>query len=188
MEKNELLKTFVNEEGSLMFIVKKNNFKFYLSIFLVVLSIVASLSFLYGWEAFHIEESQVNFGIFLFLTFVIPTLLYYEYYKSQKEQFLILSVSILSVSKGTKFDFQLKKANRNKTVFLNLREYGIISISKKNDNEILLVTERKLPWGNRKLVISDEFKDRKEEVLEFLKLSFLNKNGADLITTDKVLD
>ena len=49
------------------------------------------------------------------------------------------------------------------------------SISLKEDDEIILLSDKELPWGNRKIVISDEFKDRKEEVLEFLKLIFLNK-------------
>ena len=62
-----------------------------------------------------------------------------------------------------------------KSKYLDLRKFEIVSISLKEDDEIILLSDKELPWGNRKLVISDEFKDRKEEVLEFLKIIFLNK-------------
>ena len=175
MKKNDILKAFVNEEGSLMFIIKKNDFKYYLSIVLVVLSVMMSLRSLYAFENFNIEKDQTQFWIWISVTFFLPCLLYFEYYKSQKEQFLILGVSSYLKTTSPSFYFYLKKANRTKSKYLDLRKFEIVSISLKEDDEIILLSDKELPWGNRKIVISDEFKDRKEEVLEFLKLIFLNK-------------
>ena len=173
MKNNNLLKSFLKEEGSLMFVIKRNDFKYYLSIVFVILSIIVSLRCLYAFENFHIDKSRVNFFLWLLITFLLPSLLYFEYYKIQKEQFLILSISSYFKDKSPIFYFLLKKANRKEAKMIDLRQYDIISISLKNDNEILFLSEKELPWGNRRILISDEFKDRKEEVLEFLKLIFL---------------
>ncbi|GAA4057779.1 hypothetical protein [Flavobacterium chungnamense] len=167
MKNNNLLKSFIKEQGSLMFVIKRNDFKYYLSIVLVFLSVMLSLRSLYVVENFHIDKDQTQFILWLLVTFLLPFLLYFEYYKSQKEQFLILSIDALE-----QFYFWHKKENRKEAKYLNLNEYGIISISLKGDNEIILLTEKELPWGKRKIVISDEFKDRKEQVLEFLKLIY----------------
>lgn len=168
MKNNNLLKSFIKEQGSLMFVIKRNDFKYYFSIVLVVLSVITSLRCLGAIGNFHIEKDEKVYILWLLVTFLLPCLLYFEYHKSQKEQFLILSVDALE-----QFYFWYKKENRKEAKYLNLNEYGIISISLKGDNEIILLTEKELPWGNRKIVISDEFKDRKEQVLEFLKLIYL---------------
>ena len=171
MKKNDILKSFVNEEGSLMFVIKKNNFKYYLSIVLVVLSVMMSLRCLYAFENFNIEKDQTQFWIWISVTFFLPCLLYFEYYKSQKDQFLILH----HIDTVDEFCFWLKKANRTQVKILLIGDLDIISVSLKGEDEIILLSHGRLPWGNRRIVISDEFKDRKEEVLEFLKLIFLNK-------------
>lgn len=168
MKNNNLLKSFVKEQGSLMFVIKRNDFKYYLSIVLVFLSVMLSLRSLYAVENFLIDKDDTQLILWLLVTFLLPCLLYFEYFKSQKEQFLILSIDALE-----QFYFWHKKENRKEAKYLNLNEYGIISISLKGDNEIILLTEKELPWGKRKIVISDEFKDRKEQVLEFLKLIYL---------------
>lgn len=74
-----------------------------------------------------------------------------------------------------KFCFWLKKANRTEVKILRISDLEILSVSSRGEDEIILLSNRELPWGNRKLVLSDEFKDRKEEVVEFLKIIFLNK-------------
>lgn len=166
MKNNNLLKSFVKESGSVLLIVKKNNLKYYLSIVLVVSSVIVSLRCLYAFENFHIEKNRFNFFLWLLVTFLLPCLLYFEYYKSQKEQFLILHHN----DTANEFCFWLKKENRNQVKIIMIDELEIVSVTSKGDDEIILLSNGKLPWGNRKIVISDEFKDRKEEVLEFLKL------------------
>lgn len=170
MKNNNLLKTFIKEQGSLMFVIKRNDFKYYLSIVLLVLSVLFSSFCLIGMFGDDELKSKPTITLFMAfcIVFILPWILYEEYFKSQKEQFLILSVDALE-----QFYFWHKKENRKEAKYLNLNEYGIISISLKGDNEIILLSEKELPWGNRKIVISDEFKDRKEQVLEFLKLIYL---------------
>ena len=177
MKKNDILKSFVNEEGSLMFIIKRNDFKYYLSIVLVILSVILSLRTIYLSGNFINDKDKLQSGfyVWVFLTFILPMILYFEFYKSQKEQFLILGVVSYLKTTSPSFYFYLKKANRTKSKFLDLRKFEIVSISLKENYEIILLSDKELPWGNRTLVISNEFKDRKEEVLEFLKLIFLNK-------------
>ena len=46
MKKNDILKAFVKESGSMLLVVKKNNFKYYQSILWVVISGLISLSLL----------------------------------------------------------------------------------------------------------------------------------------------
>lgn len=171
MKNNNILKSFVKEQGSLMFVIKRNDFKYYLSVFLTgFFTIIGILlwAVLLENEPKSIIDNMPNWLGFLLFTIGIPAYLYFEFFKSQKEQFLILSIDALE-----QFYFWHKKENRKEAKYLNLNEYGIISISLKGDNEIILLTEKELPWGNRKIVISDEFKDRKEQVLEFLKLIYL---------------
>jgi hypothetical protein len=170
MKKNDILKSFVKESGSMLLIVKKNNFKYYLSIILVVLSVILSLRLLFVFGFPESPMNQKQFFIWLTVTYLLPYfLLYSEYYKSQKEQFLILNYN------GTigEFSFWLKKANRTQVKIILIDELAIVSVISKGEDEIILLSNGKLPWGNRKIVLSDEFKDRKEEVLEFLKLIFL---------------
>lgn len=169
MKNNNLVKSFVKESGSMLLIVKKNNFKYYLSIVLVVLSVLISLSFLNIAERWTKADDAI-FYIVVFITFFLPVILYYEYYKSQKDQFLILRHI-----NEEEFCFWLKKANRTKVKILLISDLEILSVSSRGEDEIILLSNRELPWGNRKLVLSDEFKDRKEEVVEFLKVIFLNK-------------
>lgn len=169
MKNNNILKSFVKESGSMLLIVKKNNFKYYLSIVLVVLSVLISLRFLDSEERWTKADDAI-FYIVVFITFFLPVILYYEYYKSQKDQFLILRHIY-----EEEFCFWLKKANRTKVKILLISDLEILSVSSRGEDEIILLSNRELPWGNRRIVISDEFKDRKEEVVEFLKIIFLNK-------------
>jgi hypothetical protein len=170
MKKNDILKSFIKENGSLMFIIKRNNFKYYLSIVLVLLSILLSLRGLSRIEKVEGEKDLASY-IWFFLVFILPFILYLQFYKSQKEQFLILKY----IESADEFCFYLKKANRKDVKILLINDLQILSVSSKGDDEIILLSNEKLDWGNRKLVLSDEFKDRKEEVVEFLKLIFLNK-------------
>lgn len=116
------------------------------------------------------KADDAIFYIVVFITFFLPVILYYEYYKSQKDQFLILRHIY-----EEEFCFWLKKANRTKVKILLISDLEILSVSSRGEDEIILLSNRELPWGNRRIVISDEFKDRKEEVVEFLKIIFLNK-------------
>jgi hypothetical protein len=174
MKKNDILKAFVKESGSMLLVVKKNNFKYYQSILWVVISGLISLSLLRVVDEWTKTYDAV-FYIGWFLIF-LPIILYFEYYKSQKEQFLILHQSeSIDIEHRLKFCFWLKKANRTQVKILLISDLDIISVSSKGEDEIILLSNGELPWGNRKIVLSDEFKDRKEEVVEFLKLIFLNK-------------
>jgi hypothetical protein len=177
MNKNEILNSFAKESGSLMFIVKKNNLKYYLSILFLLFSVLLSLLLLYNYQAWCVKD-DFRFFFGLFITFSLPFFLY-DYYESQKEHLLILNYNDDSSNDNdeyTKYSFWFKKANRDKVEQLILwLDFSIISVSLKGDDEIILISNKKLPWGNRKLVISDEFKDRKKEVLEFLKLMFIEK-------------
>ena len=71
MNKNEILNSFAKESGSLMFIVKKNNLKYYLSILFLLFSVLLSLLLLYNYQAWCVKD---NFRFFfgLFITFSLP--------------------------------------------------------------------------------------------------------------------
>ena len=178
MKKNDIRKSFVKESGSIFLVVKKNNFKYYLSIVFFVLSALFSLICLIGmfsmdnldWSTKSSWEDYVAYFVVLLIVFVLPIINYNDI-KGQKEQFLILHYD------GTagEFSFWLKKANRTQVKFLLISDLDILSVSSRGEDEIILLSNGKLPWGNRKIVLSNEFKDRKEEVVEFLKLIFLNK-------------
>lgn len=179
MKKNDILKSFVQKKGSVMFIIKRNDFKYFLSIAFIVFSILFSLRVFYVW-VFITGEEKVNYigrCVNLFLVFGLPYLLYNENYKWQKEQYLILNDLYPEREKGSihPLHFSYKKGNRKEAKLIDLKDYSIISISLKNVNEIVLISEKKLPWGNRKIIISDEFIDKKEDILEFLKIWFLKK-------------
>jgi hypothetical protein len=173
MKKNDILKSFVKESGSILLVVKKNNFQYYQSIVWVVITGLLSLSTLNVIREWTKTDGEFYIGWFLIF---LPIILYFEYYKSQKEQFLILNQNeSIDIEHRFKFCFWLKKANRTQVKILLISDLDIISVSSKGDDEIILLSNGELPWGNRKIVLSDEFKHRKEEVVEFLKLIFLNK-------------
>lgn len=170
MKKNNILKSFSKENMALMFVIKKNYvwyyFLFSLNLIFIIFGILSSLMVISG--ELEIKDSELL--SFISVSIILPIYINYIF-QAQKEQFLIL-YSTSEIPDTSCFYFYLKRRNRRKKLF-DLREYGVISISLKNDNEILLITEEKLPWGNRSILISEEFCDRKEELLEFLKLVYL---------------
>lgn len=157
----ENLELFRKNEGLPLFIIKKNKFNYYVSVLAVVISVLFVLRFLYLWIILN-EGADVGYldrFLTLSLIFSLPLLLYDKYYKSQEDQYLMVNSGLF---------FLCKKANTREVTLIDFKDYGIIFITLKDNNEVVLLSERKLPWGNRKMIISNEFINRKKELLKLV--------------------
>ncbi len=148
-----------NEVGSTLLIIKKNHISFYynlilkycfsiLTIFLIIETVVKD----FAWE-----------GI-CWVAFSVALLVYCSNsYEKAKEKYLIISkdTSILDT-------FILRSSTSKKVEEINFCVYGLKSVSIKNNGEVILLSEEEFPWGNRKVILSDEYMERKSDVSKLL--------------------
>lgn len=142
-----------NEVGSTLLIIKKNSLAVYFNLFmktmfgvLVFLSCAMVLDF-FSWKGLF----QIVLGVIFFFLFD------YQHQKA-KEKYLIISNG----------NFILKTSKSKTVQEINFWDYRLKSVSIKK-GEVILLSEVEFPWGNRKVFLSDDYFDRKDEVLNLLK-------------------
>jgi hypothetical protein len=142
-----------NEVGSTLLIIKKNSLAVYfnliMKIFFLLLSILsgAMVGDMFSWRGL--------FGVVLAFIFF---LVFDNLHQKAKEKYII-------ISKG---NFILKTSKSKTVQEINFWDYRLKSVSIKK-GEVILLSEVEFPWGNRKVFLSDDYFDRKDEVLNLLK-------------------
>lgn len=143
-----------NEVGSTLFIIKKN----YRGIFINLIGLFSfSLSSISSFVLICVNNFEWDtFGYFI-ISFVLAAY-FIDLYERGKEQCLII----------TKDSFIIKYSNNKKVQEFDFWGYDLHSVSIKSNGEVILLSESEFPWGNRKVFLSDDYLDRKNEVLTLL--------------------
>ena len=148
------------EIGATLFIIKKNKWFFYKNVGLFIMMFFGAIN--------DFERVKSSIGLTLgmkiiaVIGFLLAMWLVYgleEIRKESKEHSVIIS----------KNRFVLKKSNDKQVKEIDFWIYRLKSVSIQKNGEVIILSEEELPWGNRKVILSDEFIDRKDEVLNILK-------------------
>ena len=142
-----------NEVGSTLLIIKKNSLAVYFNLFMktgfgvLVLLSCAMVADFFSWK-----------GLFQIVLCIIFFFIFDYQHEKAKEKYLIIS----------KENFILKTSKSKTVQEIDFWAYGLKSVSIKK-GEVILLAESEFPWGDCKVFLSDDYFDRKDEVLNLLK-------------------
>lgn len=142
-----------NEVGSTLFIIKKNSLELYFYLFLKIIFLL--LAIIGGAEVVDMFSWKGLIGV---IVAFILTLAFGNLHEKAKEKYLIIS----------KENFILKTSKSKTVQKIDFWAYGLKSVSIKK-GEVILLSESEFPWGDCKVFLSDDYFDRKDEVLNLLK-------------------